>query len=87
MTLVYNLIIGIMVMFSAFSLLPVREKKCGMNVLQTCAGVSHKIRWSAQYFWDLATCVPSILLVLAILIACRELEAMQAFIDHIGKRK
>jgi len=83
MTLVYNLIIGIMVMFSAFSLLPVREKKCGMNVLQTCAGVSQKIRWSAQYFWDLATCVPSILLVLVILFSCREMEAMQAFIDHI----
>ena len=56
----FNLIIGVMIMFSAFGVLPVRERKNGVDTLQYCSGAPIWLMWLAEYVWDFINALPSI---------------------------
>lgn len=86
----FNLVIGIMIMFAAFGVLPVRERKFGVKTLQKCSGVPLWILWLAEYVWDILNCIPSIILILLVFLCGYQVEGIKTFVENldcfIGKR-
>ena len=79
----FNLIIGLMIMFSAFSMLPVRERATGVKTMQKCSGAPLWLCWMAEYLWDLINCFPPILVTLIIFAAFQNVEGIKAYVDNM----
>jgi len=58
-----------MIMFAAFSMLPVRERSSGVRTLQKCSGAPLWLTWMAEYVWDVLNCIPSLIIILIIFAA------------------
>ena len=71
---VFNILIGLMVMYSAFTMLPVRERVSGVSTMLRCCGAPRWIYWISQYACDLLNALPSIVLVILVLAAFQESE-------------
>ena len=54
----FNMVIGLMIMFSAFSMLPVRERSTGVKTMQRCSGSPQWIIWAGQFTWDVINTIP-----------------------------
>ena len=65
------MITGVMNMFAAFSMLPVRERSSGVRTLQKCSGAPLWLTWMAEYVWDILNCIPSLIIVLIIFSASK----------------
>ena len=79
----FNVIIGIMVMYAAFTMLPVRERSLGVKTMQNCSGAPIWLMWLAQYVWDFLNCLPSIALTLIIFAASQKVEGMKTFVETL----
>ena len=78
----FNLIIGVMVMFAAFSMLPVRERSTGVRTLQKCSGAPLWLTWLAEYAWDFLNVLPSFCIILIIFAAAKSVDGVQVFVDN-----
>ena len=78
----FNLIIGVMVMFAAFSMLPVRERSTGVRTLQKCSGAPLWLTWLAEYVWDFLNVLPSFAIILIIFAASQSVDGVKVFVDN-----
>ena len=73
----FNLIIGIMIMFAAFTMLPVRERATGVKTMQKCSGAPLWLCWIADYLWDILNSLPPILVTLIIFAASQSIDSIK----------
>ena len=81
--IVFNLIIGMMVMFSAFGVLPVRERKNGVKTLEYCSGAPVWLMWLAEYSWDIINCIPSIVLICLTFLLGKQVDGINTYIANL----
>ncbi|CAG5090419.1 Oidioi.mRNA.OKI2018_I69.PAR.g12593.t1.cds [Oikopleura dioica] len=75
-------IIGMMIMYAQFSLLPCKEREQGVKVMQKCSGAPLWVTWLANYCWDILNALlPNVLVVIILLIGAQFLEGLEAFSD------
>lgn len=79
----FNLIIGLMIMYSAFSMLPVRERATGVKTMQKCSGAPLWLCWLAEYLWDLLNSLPPILITLIIFAAFQKIDGIKVYVDNM----
>ena len=79
----FNLIIGVMVMFSAFGVLPVRERKNGVKTLEYCSGAPIWLTWLAEYTWDIINCIPPIILICLTFLCGRQVEGINSYVENL----
>ena len=73
----FNLVIGLMIMFSAFSMLPVRERETGVKTMQRCSGVPQSISWAAEYLWDYINSIPPLLITCLVFVAFQSIDGIK----------
>ncbi|CBY39653.1 unnamed protein product [Oikopleura dioica] len=82
--IVFNTTFGIMIMFAAFAMLPVKERKVGVATLQRTSGASIYTLWLAEYCWDILNTLPSFMLLYFMFLAMKNLTSIQYLLDYSG---
>ncbi|CBY31539.1 unnamed protein product [Oikopleura dioica] len=76
-------IIGMMIMYAQFSMLPCKEREQGVKVMQKCSGAPLWVTWAANYCWDILNALlPNILIVVILVIAAQWLPGLESFADE-----
>ena len=73
----FNLVIGMMIMYSAFAMLPVRERASGVKTMQKCSGAPLWLCWIAEFLWDLINSLPPLLITLIIFAAFQKIPGVK----------
>ena len=69
-------------MFSAFSMLPVRERETGVKTLQKCSGAPLWLTWLANYAWDILNAFPSLLMIIFIFYCSKTVDGFTTFAEN-----
>jgi len=76
-------IIGMMIMYAQFSMLPCKEREQGVKVMQKCSGAPLWVTWAANYCWDILNALlPNILIVAILVIGAQWLPGLESFADE-----